>query len=273
VGNATSTNLLIETFFTSSYYYINRTFLPFDTSSLPDDATLSSSTLYFVVEGYYDYGDVGTRKLALVQTSQPDNTVLTLADYNECGATTSPAEGADQVQYTATGTYAFTLNATGTSWISQTGITKLGIRSHLDVADTAPTDGVTELYVYLDKSNVADINKRPNLTIEYTTGGGEPEATASSCLPVAGQNWWMNLADNCISSTTIMHDKPIYCYGTGSWTIDGVTVQVTGTSSLCIPTVKSGAMEVEDLKEYIVNDLDQTIDSLDQGAGRFIIKL
>lgn len=147
-----------------SSYFIHRAFLPFDTSNLPNNATIQSATLNISI---WDV-DVtsGIRNYALVQTSQPSMSSLTNDDFELCGTVDNPAEGADRITITSTGWKSWTLNATGISWINKTGWTKLGIRTGwLDCDDVAPTDGVQEGYIYSNSSE----STAPKLEITYTT--------------------------------------------------------------------------------------------------------
>ena len=139
----------------TSTYYDSRGFLPFDTSGIPDTATITSAILNVSVSALSQH--VGTRNIALVQTTQASTSTLVNADYNQCGTIDNPIEGAPRIVITSTGWAQFTLNATGRSWINKTGWTKLGIRAaSLSCDDVAPTDGVQETSLSIESVESAN---------------------------------------------------------------------------------------------------------------------
>lgn len=158
-----------------SKYYIYRAFLPFDTSGLPDGASISEVLLKIYIFSVSNGDDDGNDFTRIVQTDQPDATTLATADYNNCGATNNPTAGATDIDFgsiTASQYNTFTLNATGRSWIVKDGWTKLGIREGHDAVDDAITIPLQN-YLQLNMSEYPDTNKDPYLEITYTTGGAE----------------------------------------------------------------------------------------------------
>ena len=78
----------------------------------------------------------------VVQTSPASNTALVNNDYDQAGAVNNPDEGSTRLDlgsWSTSGYNNFLLNATGTTWISTTGVTKLGLREGHDALDTAPS--------------------------------------------------------------------------------------------------------------------------------------
>jgi len=142
-------------------------FLPFDTSALPDSGiTIDSAslTIYINTVG----GEGSGSNFALVQTTQPSNTVLTTADYDLCGSLNSPDEGWTRQSFWSTGSKEVSLNGNGLGWISKTGYTKLGIRVGLDVDNEAAIDGSKEMYIIVRTSEYSDTTYDPLLKITYS---------------------------------------------------------------------------------------------------------
>lgn len=153
-------------------YTIRRVFLPIDTSALPDDATISAAALYTFVKTKLDNDNDANAWITVVQTSQPDPTQLTTADYDLCGdSIDNPTEGtADRKDITAIPVVPdqyinWVLNATGRGWISKTGYTLLGLREGHDCVDDAP-DGRNNLFGYT--SERAGTSQDPYLSVTYT---------------------------------------------------------------------------------------------------------
>jgi hypothetical protein len=137
-------------------YYIDRFFLPFDTSAIPDNATITSA----VLSVYVDSTSGGARDWCLVNTTQADPTSLASGDYSKMGST----EGATRQTVSSTGWLDFTLNATGLSWINKQGYTLLGLRDNKDLDNVAPTDDTVKM---LRTANYSDPTYRPKLVITY----------------------------------------------------------------------------------------------------------
>lgn len=144
-------------------YYIDRGFLSFDTSSIPDGATITDAVLYVYVHGKSDVG-IGD-SLVLVEGTQASATDLSTADYDAFGAT----ELASRVALTAitAGAYkAITLNSSGRGVINKTGHTQLCTRSARDVDDSAPGAGkYSSVAIYW--SDETGTSKDPYLQVTY----------------------------------------------------------------------------------------------------------
>ena len=159
-----------------SNYNIDRLFFPFDTSSLPDDATIDSATFSFYITAHG-----GTNTLGIVQTSQADTTTLVTEDYDQCGSIHSATEGATRLNLASLTDAAynvFTLNATGLGFISKTGTTKLGMRFGYDLDDSAATDSSAGLSINFSESTGTSTD--PKLVISYTLATTTSTTTSSS---------------------------------------------------------------------------------------------
>ena len=168
-----------------AYYYapngrriIGRGFFLFDTSALPNSATISSADFSWFTQGKvhqidntaYDYYNV-------VQTTPASNTDLVNGDFDKCGAISSPTKGASDIVYAnvADGNYtSWTLNATGLGWISLTGVTKLGVREGHDIDNVEPTygaDGNKFSGTGARYADYAGTGFDPVLSLSYTDAG------------------------------------------------------------------------------------------------------
>ena len=174
VSYVSTANVAYSRKVSASSYNIYRAFLPFDTSSLGLDVSVTAASLNFYVFEKYDGNDDGNDFITVVQTSQASNTSLTTADYDTCGAVSNPTEGIDVASrkditsdVTADGTtlHTFNLNATGIGWVSTTGYTKLGIREGHDATNNTVTNLITGLQMYT--SEQTGTGQDPYLTIDY----------------------------------------------------------------------------------------------------------
>jgi len=152
-------------------YWLARLALPFDTSALPDDATITGATLYVYPTTKWDVDTNGA--VRVVQNTTASATSLNADDYDQIGSINDPAAGATDSDITgiSTGSYlSIPLNATGLSWISKTGVTKLGLRESHDATDSAPASGLNGIRISTaDETGTA---QDPKLEITYTTAGG-----------------------------------------------------------------------------------------------------
>lgn len=169
-------NTVTGTSIISSDYRLFRTFIPFDTSSIPDDATVTDAKLNVYVYAKNNYDNDGDDFVTLVQTSQASTTALATADFGQAGSTNNPAEGIDtserkDITSISTNAYlTFILNSTGRDWISKTDATKLGLREGHDVIDSAITRSSTTAYNYLlnYSSESSGTTYDPYLEVTYT---------------------------------------------------------------------------------------------------------
>lgn len=150
--------------------FMNRLFFPFDTSSLPDEATISSASLNLdpslSILASDSYGFV-----TVVQTTQASPTSLITADYDQCGAISNPTEGVDVgnrvfgTSITAEVYFSLVLNSTGMSWISKTSYTQLGVREGHDALNIEPVT-LSDISIY--NSEETGTAKDPYLSVTYS---------------------------------------------------------------------------------------------------------
>ncbi|HRG68806.1 MAG TPA: SpvB/TcaC N-terminal domain-containing protein, partial [Saprospiraceae bacterium] len=131
---------------------INRMTLPFNTSDLPDDASIISANLKVYVLQVYNNENDGNDFIRVVQNTTESPTALVAEDYDQIGELNNPIAGSSDIDL---GTIAineylsFSLNTTGQSWINKTGWSKLGLREGHDAMNdplTAPGGSAIKIY-------------------------------------------------------------------------------------------------------------------------------
>ncbi len=160
----------------STNYKIERGFLAFDTSSLPDNAVISSAKLKLIPNSKLNNDNDGDDWITVTQGTQASPTTLGTADYNKAGLATLPVEGIynterKDITNITTGLYlAFNLNPTGKTWISTTGSTLLGLREGHDAINSAFT-GTSGQYdqVIFRSGEYTGTTSDPVLEVTYYT--------------------------------------------------------------------------------------------------------
>jgi len=166
-------------------YTINKIFLPFDTSAIPNNATVIDGTLRVYISGaILDTNTDSLDYLNIVQTNQPDSATLTTADYNNCGATTTPATGATAIDISNINPaglvyVTFTLDSTGRGWIAKSGepsscgaiagFTCLGIREGHDIENATTYTRVSQVQISTSEetAGAGGTDQDPLLTVTY----------------------------------------------------------------------------------------------------------
>lgn len=114
--------------------FMYRAIFTFDTSAIPDTDTINSAT--FVV---YNYNNSGTPpEIGLIETTPADTDDIDAGDYDAPTAD-GFTEGADREAPSAGNELTFTLDVTGLTFITKTGVTSLGLRSAWDLDNSANT--------------------------------------------------------------------------------------------------------------------------------------
>jgi hypothetical protein len=163
-----------------SALYIYRGGLFFDTSSLPDDATITSATLSL----YGSDDQSGTDfDITVVDGSVLEDPMVN-SDYGDLLPQTTGGGTFNTAGFSITGYNDIALNAAGISWISKTGTTKFGLRSSRDISATGP--GGSE-YVKIWAHEQGE-GYRPKLVVTYTIPppvGGEAYPVSKASLLAA----------------------------------------------------------------------------------------
>ncbi|MFA6963897.1 MAG: BspA family leucine-rich repeat surface protein [Patescibacteria group bacterium] len=155
----------------AAWAYVSRSAFLFDTSSIPNTATISAAN--FSVYGAYKMGDPSgwNSSLGLYSSNPSSNTSLQASDYDTFG-TTAFASAIPYASYNDMGYNDFAMNASGLAAISTSGVTKLGLRITADAADSQPTinadyDSVY-FYGYFAENDGTALD--PKLTVTYSGG-------------------------------------------------------------------------------------------------------
>lgn len=157
----------------SGHFYIWRSWFPFDTSSLPDNAVVSAATISLFGVNQVDTASV-TPTINIVSSTEADPTLLATGDWSSLGTTaysTITYAGFSTVAYND-----FSLSAGGIADISLTGYSKYGCRSNRDISSTAPSTGANNQEVLAVKSaEQAGTTNDPTLAVTYTAATSKPK--------------------------------------------------------------------------------------------------
>lgn len=165
---------------TDTWDSLIRAFFLFDTSALGAGSTVTAATFEIVLTAKTDsFSD----HVCLVDTNPASNTAMASSDYQNHTSTTLQAANVNVSSMTANSSAytAWTLNSTGRDNIAVAGITKFGLRTGIDVADSDPGGWVlheqkrTQIgYGSADETLTGD--KRPKLVVTYTPPPFTPKA-------------------------------------------------------------------------------------------------
>lgn len=160
----------------TAYYnahYIDRIFLSFNTSSLPDNANITSANVSMYMTSKNDEGSAYSY-YAFVQGNQSSPTSLTTTDFPFCGdAIDNPTEGSAQFDIgsdlTLNAYNHLPLDSTGLTWVNKTGFTKLGFRDGYDLTDTpGPYSSGFHGMNQVRFSSSESASNKPYINISYT---------------------------------------------------------------------------------------------------------
>ena len=167
---------------TNTWDSLIRSFFLFDTSDLGAGSTVTAATFEIVLTAKTDsFSD----HVCLVDVNPASNTAIAGSDYQTHTSTTLQAANvnlgdmtADSSAYTA-----WTLNSTGRGNISLTSITKFGLRTGIDVADSDNAAATWVLHAqkrtqigYGSSEETLSGDKRPKLVVTYTPPPFTPRA-------------------------------------------------------------------------------------------------
>lgn len=167
-SNDSSTGAQVGQRWSGSLYTVDRAFLVFDTSSIPDDATVTAATLYITAGGDGSTTDF----LVQVYRFAWADTLASNREANYDGAYGGSATLEGTLRDTAAGwvdgtQYSMAVDPAG---INLTGTTRYTLVSSRDVAGNTPTGQES---VQLRTADHGTPGSRPQLEVTYTAGEEE----------------------------------------------------------------------------------------------------
>lgn len=187
-----------------------RGIISFDTSSLPDDAVVSSSTLYITGKNKTDGLSI-TPSIVLVEFSGNADTPSN-SDYTSFGSTdfSSVITYANFSQESLMG---FTLNTNGKSFISNNGQTNFGcINYNYDFLEVAPD--YSSASSYLIAYNKASSSTSPFLVVEWSTSSTPTTTPTSTPDDFDEIGFWGAVTDTASSMFTNLFGFFAFLIGT-----------------------------------------------------------
>lgn len=152
----------------SLYYDIGRSFFSFDTSSIPDTATITSAVFSFVATSKINTFS-SNPAIHLASSTQTNANTLYPEDFIAIGSTSFGSIEYSDIVADSTTYNNISLNATGLSAISKTGVTKFSIQSSWDITSTGPGVSSTLKYMLIQTNFADKTTFVPQLLVNYTT--------------------------------------------------------------------------------------------------------
>lgn len=160
-----------------STYVCYRGVYTFDTSSLTSSATITTADLNITTVADTVNGDNTT--MGIVSVTLANNNNLATSDFNKTNFGTTTFATINLSSMSNNTQQDFSLNASGISNISKTGVTAFGTRNSLDISNTQPTlNNHAQMYFADNGSSI------PSLVVVYTLPGASSATHSFSLLGV-----------------------------------------------------------------------------------------
>ncbi len=166
--NATDNPPILENFGEDVYgCTLYRSFILFDTSSIPDTASISAATISLYVTSATNYL---SDSIAINTSSPASNTALATSDFGSVGS----SDMATRVSISSITTSAyntFTLNSSGRSQVNVAGVSKFSVRVNEDVDDSFDLifSGIVTVGINFSTADTSGTSQDPKLEVTYTT--------------------------------------------------------------------------------------------------------
>lgn len=183
----------------SGNFKMMRGLMPIDTSSIPDDATVTNASLHVYLTINNNNDNDGQDYIGIVMnTTQASTSSITGADFDQVGAVDNPILGGDFIDIgdmTGSAYNIWTLNATGISWINKTGVSRFGMREGHDIEDDplTPVAGYGGNRILICTSETTGTSTDPFLNVTYTV--------PSDTFPT----WSLNTTNSTLAGANILH--------------------------------------------------------------------
>jgi hypothetical protein len=146
---------------------VTRTFVLFDTSSLPDDATISGATISMYVLYHFTQNSLS---VAFSTSNPSSNTAIVQADFDNIGSTVITTSTA--ISSLNNSAYnVFTFNSGDLGVINRSGVTKTAFRIEDDIDGTLTPGFDTNDTVNTSSAEASGTSQDPKLEVTYTAGG------------------------------------------------------------------------------------------------------
>ncbi|MEN9390690.1 MAG: hypothetical protein RLZZ283_790, partial [Candidatus Parcubacteria bacterium] len=223
---------------------INRSFLAFDTSAIPDTATVTAATLGIRATSVTNQFNDGKNYINVHRGTPASTASLVTADINDCAALTNPVKGIANKTISTFSTSAYTtlpLNATGVTWVSPTTTTKLCLREGHDAENVRPTGLTSTLKsskVVFRQGEYTGTGSDPYLDVTYVTATATTTASTTMIqVPITATTTTYNLLqdlsygyDTVGNITSINEKAPTGLGRSVSYTYDGLYRLLTATA-------------------------------------------
>lgn len=171
VGDVSTADLICyiaPTATSNQYSDCYRSIFLFDTSAIPDTNTISAAVLSLAGMGSVGADNL-TQTVEIVLSTPASNTGLVAADYNQVGSVRQATGIAASAYNNTDGTYNnFTLNATGISNVSKTGVSKFGGAFSGDIDNSITWANNAGSYKYCYYADQAGTTTDPKLVVTYS---------------------------------------------------------------------------------------------------------
>ena len=157
--------VLVRALHNGSGFYLGRAFFLFDTAAIPDGASISGAVLSLFGDAFA-YINNTSSNVDIVATNPASNNNLVAGDFGNCSFTSFASIAQSSLSQSAYND--FTLNASGITNISKTGISKFGAISKLDLDQTTFGSVQDNVMAFLE-ADYTGTSSDPKLVVTYST--------------------------------------------------------------------------------------------------------